>query len=78
MTTQETLPGVEPAITDQAMWRVNYQFQGPNYALRAGVLILPARTITEAKALAKETITAQHGARWTNITKVSNITEVPF
>lgn len=77
MTTQETLPGVPPVI-DTAMWRVNYQFAGSDYGLRNGVLIIPARTIEEAKTLATTTIFDKTGGRWSKITKIVNLTEVPF
>lgn len=78
MTTQDNLPGIPAPVTDQVMWRVNYQFAGSDYGLRNGVLIIPATTITEAKALAASTIFDKTGGRWSNITKIVNITEVPF
>lgn len=74
---QQTLPGVPeaPATT----FRVNFQYQGPNYALRAGSLIIPAKDITMARIIANGTLKDQYGDKWFNVTKIQTITEeAPF
>lgn len=73
---QATLPGIPEVVSKN--FRVNFQYQGPNYALRAGSLIIPAETIEQARGIALDTIAKMdHG--WTRITKITTINdEVPF
>lgn len=76
--TQDTLPGFPiPKITQ---WRVNFQYQGPNYALRSGSLVIPSDTIDQARILANGTLKDIHGDNWFTITKIVSLTndEAPF
>lgn len=78
--TQGTLPGI-PQATPLNTYRVNFQYQGPNYALRAGSLIIPALDIANARLLANGTLKDQYGDKWFNITKIVTIVlkdEAPF
>lgn len=77
---QETLPGIPAAPNQQLMWRANFQYQGPNYALRAGSLILPANNIDAARLLANGTLKDLHGDKWFNVTKIVSINseDIPF
>lgn len=76
---QDTLPGIPPAQPTQ-MWRVNFQYQGPNYALRQGSLIIPADNIATARIVANGTLKEQLGDKWFNVTKIATINpeEKPF
>jgi len=76
---QQNLPGIPEATT--FIWRANYQYQGPNYALRAGSLIIPADNIEKARLIANGVLKDQYGDKWFNVTKISNVNpldEAPF
>lgn len=78
--TQPTLPGI-PSPVAQTNWRVNFQYQGPNYALRAGSLVIPADSIDKARIIANGVLKDQHGDKWFNVTKITNVNpldEAPF
>lgn len=74
---QPTLPGI-PEITTH-FYRVNFQYMGPNYALRQGSLVIPAERIEVARAIAQETIDAQRKG-WNNIVSIVQLKheEAPF
>lgn len=72
---QPNLPGIPNALT--TMWRVNYQFQGPNYALRAGSLIMPGEDIQAVRIQANGTLKDTYGDRWFNITSIKQLHEEP-
>lgn len=72
---QPGLPGIPEATIDT--FRVNYKFVGPNYALRSASLIIPARGIQEARNIALETISHQHGKKWSSITSIVQLQEDP-
>lgn len=75
--TQATLPGIPEAAT--TTFRVNFQYQGPNYALRAGSLIINETSIEKARIIANGVLKDQHGDRWFNITKIASLNqEAPF
>lgn len=74
---QQNLPGIPAAPT--SMFKVTFQYQGPNYALRAGQLVIPANDIQNARIIANGTLKDLHGDRWFNITKIQTLTEeAPF
>lgn len=77
---QAQLPGI-PAKTTTT-WRVTYQYQGPNYALRAGSLVITVEDILQARIIANGTLKDQYGDKWYNITKITNVSpnkdEAPF
>lgn len=76
--TQPTLPGI-PAPIMLSMWRVNFQYQGPNYALRQGSLVIPAERIEVARSLAEETIANTHKNKWAVIKSIVQLhEEAPF
>lgn len=75
---QTTLPGI-PAAPAKTHFRVMFQYQGPNYALRAGSLIIPADDITQARIIANGTLKEQYGDRWFSVTKIQTVNEeAPF
>lgn len=69
---QQPLPGI-PQATPLNTYRVNFQYQGPNYALRAGSLIIPALDIQNARLIANGTLKDQYGDKWFNINKIVTI-----
>lgn len=74
---QQDLPGIPKVQT--TMFRVNFQYQGPNYALRAGSLMIPATDITQARIIANGTLKDVHGDKWFNVTKIVTVNEeAPF
>lgn len=76
---QPGLPGIPKA--DARMFRVNFQYQGPKYALRSGSLIIPAERIEVARQIAEETIRNTHGKAWFNIGSIVQLQhqeETPF
>lgn len=77
---QAQLPGIPAApATPKTMWRVNFQYQGPNYALRAGSLMIPADNIDQARIIANGVLKDTHGDKWFNVTKIQMVnSEVPF
>lgn len=78
---QANLPGIPEAPPAPAhVWRINYQFQGPNYMLRAGSLVMPGNTISEVRIVANGILKDRMGDKWFNVTSIVQLTpdEVPF
>lgn len=74
---QQDLPGIPKAVNQT--FRVNYQYQGPNFALRAGSLIIQEETIEKARIIANGTLKGQYGDKWFNVTKIVTLNEeAPF
>ena len=75
---QPDLPGIPQAV--KQTFRVNYQYQGPNFALRAGSLIIQEETIERARIIANGTLKGQYGDKWFNVTKIVKLNddEAPF
>lgn len=67
---QMSIPGIPEVKTK--IWRCNYQYQGPNYALRQGSLIIPADTIEAARIIAQGTLKNTLGDKWYNVTKITS------
>lgn len=74
---QPTLPGIPEIETH--FYRVNFQYMGPNYALRQGSLVIPAERIEIARATAEETINNTRKG-WHNIVSIVQLKkdEAPF
>lgn len=80
---QDTLPGIPQIKVEEvtgAIYRVNFQYQGPNYALRQGSLVIPATTIVQARMVANDSLKNTYGDKWFNITSIKIVQheEVPF
>lgn len=69
---QKPLTGI-PETPKQTHWRITYQYQGPNYALRAGSLIIPEDNIEKVRITANGVLKDTFGDKWFNITKITNV-----
>jgi len=78
---QPQLPGIPapPAPVIKDMYRVNYQYQGPNYALRQGSLMIPATSTDDARNIGAGTLSNTLGDKWWKINSIiKQNDEVPF